>query len=125
MEKHPDFQNNTSRPLNLSCAPGARPFMGRAPERSPCCWCHVETVLGLFIEVPKFSKLLSPISTKKLNSTHFHSTDGLLLKMHHQSNYIRNKLKPKPRYIERDAHTQRYTYIHKTIHTDIHKDTYF
>jgi hypothetical protein len=42
------------------------------------CWCHVETVLGLFIEVPKFSKLLSPISTEKLNSTHFHSTEGLL-----------------------------------------------
>ena len=36
MEKHPYFQNNTSRPFILSCAPGARPFMGRAPERSPC-----------------------------------------------------------------------------------------
>jgi hypothetical protein len=33
------------------------------------CWCHVETVLGLFIEVPKFSTLLSPISPKKLKLT--------------------------------------------------------
>ena len=66
-------------------------FVGQL--KKPClapCWCHVETVLGLFIEVPKFSKLLSPVSTKKLNSTHFHSTDGLLLTMHHQSNSSSN-----------------------------------